>query len=52
MLFLTAHGYRYIAHYRCGNGRSSQLWNDNKMDIYTDDLAELIETSLRVFLKK
>ncbi|MFZ3041673.1 MAG: alpha/beta hydrolase [Thiobacillus sp.] len=44
ILFLTAHGYRCIAHDRRGHGRSSQPWNDNEMDAYADDLAELIET--------
>src|ERR1044071_8308811 len=42
MFFLGAHGYRCIAHYRRGHGRSSQPWNGNDMDTYADDLAELV----------
>jgi len=44
MAHLAANGYRCIAHDRRGHGRSSQLWNDNDMDTYAADLAELIET--------
>lgn len=43
MLFLSAHGYRCIAHDRRGHGRSSQPWDGNDMDTYADDLAKLIE---------
>jgi len=43
MLFLSAHGYRCIAHDRRGHGRSSQPWNGNDMDTYADDLATLVE---------
>jgi len=43
MLFLASHGYRCIAHDRRGHGRSSQPWNGNEMDTYSDDLAELFE---------
>jgi non-heme chloroperoxidase len=43
MVFLSAHGYRTIAHDRRGNGRSGQPWNGNEMDTYADDLAELAE---------
>src|ERR1035441_9755496 len=43
MVFLSAHGYRTIAHDRRGNGRSGQPWNGNDMDTYADDLAELAE---------
>ena len=43
MFFLASHGYRTIAHDRRGHGRSSQPWNGNDMDTYSDDLAELIE---------
>jgi len=32
MLFLASRGYRCIAHYRRGHGRSSQPWNGNDMD--------------------
>jgi non-heme chloroperoxidase len=43
MYFLGAHGYRCIAHDRRGHGRSSQSWNGNDMDTYSDDLAALFE---------
>src|SRR5499426_4724014 len=43
MLFLSARGYRCIAHDRRGHGRSGQPWNGNDMDTYADDLAELTE---------
>jgi non-heme chloroperoxidase len=43
MFFLSSHGYRTIAHDRRGHGKSSQPWDDNNMDTYTDDLAQLIE---------
>ncbi|MBC7963216.1 MAG: alpha/beta hydrolase [Steroidobacteraceae bacterium] len=43
MLFLSAHGYRCIAHDRRGHGRSSQPWDGNDMDTYADDLAALVE---------
>src|SRR6476659_2298506 len=41
MLFLGQHGYRVIAHDRRGHGRSSQTWDGNEMDTYSDDLAAL-----------
>jgi non-heme chloroperoxidase len=41
MLFLSAHGYRCIAHDRRGHGRSSQTWEGNEMNAYADDLAAL-----------
>lgn len=41
MIFLTARGYRCIAHDRRGHGRSSQPWDGNEMDTYADDLAAL-----------
>ena len=44
MVFLSARGYRCIAHDRRGHGRSSQPWNGNDMDTYADDLATLVET--------
>lgn len=44
MLFLTAHGYRCIAHDRRGHGRSSQPWDGNEMNTYADDLAGLVES--------
>lgn len=43
MLFFLEKGYRVIAHDRRGHGRSSQTWDDNTMDQFADDLAELIE---------
>jgi non-heme chloroperoxidase len=43
MLFLSAHGFRCIAHDRRGHGRSGQPWNGNDMDTYADDLAALVE---------
>jgi non-heme chloroperoxidase len=43
MLFLSARGYRCIAHDRRGHGRSSQPWEGNDMDHYADDLAALTE---------
>ena len=44
MMFLGQRGYRVIAHDRRGHGRSSQTWDGNDMDTYSDDLAELIDT--------
>jgi non-heme chloroperoxidase len=41
MLFLSAQGYRCIAHDRRGHGRSSQTWEGNEMNAYADDLAAL-----------
>jgi non-heme chloroperoxidase len=43
MLFLGQHGYRVIAHDRRSHGRSSQTWDGNEMDTYSDDLATLFE---------
>jgi non-heme chloroperoxidase len=43
MLFFGQQGYRVIAHDRRGHGRSSQTWDDNEMDTYSDDLATLFE---------
>ncbi len=43
MLFLGQHGYRVIAHDRRGHGRSSQTWDGNEMDTYSDDLAAIFE---------
>jgi non-heme chloroperoxidase len=43
MLFLAERGYRCIAHDRRGHGRSSQPWDGNEMDTYSDDLAALVE---------
>jgi non-heme chloroperoxidase len=44
MLFFGQHGFRVIAHDRRGHGRSSQTWDGNEMDTYSDDLAALFET--------
>src|SRR3954465_9344617 len=43
MFFLASRGYRCIAHDRRGHGRSSQPWNGNDMDTYSDDLAALMD---------
>jgi non-heme chloroperoxidase len=43
MYFLSARGYRCIAHDRRGHGRSSQPLEGNNMDTYADDLAALVE---------
>ena len=43
MVFLSAHGYRCIAHDRRGHGRSSQPGSGNEMNTYADDLAKLTE---------
>jgi non-heme chloroperoxidase len=44
MIFLSARGYRCIAHDRRGHGRSSQPWGGNDMDTYADDLAKVVES--------
>src|SRR4051794_14617819 len=43
MLFFGQQGFRVIAHDRRGHGRSTQTWDGNDMDTYSDDLAELTE---------
>ena len=43
MIFLAARGYRCIAHDRRGHGRSSQPWNGNEMDTYSDDLRAVVK---------
>lgn len=43
MVFLLERGYRVIAHDRRGHGRSTQTFENNTMDQYADDLAQLIE---------
>ena len=43
MLFFGQHGYRVIAHDRRGHGRSTQTWDGNEMDTYSDDLSALFE---------
>jgi non-heme chloroperoxidase len=42
MLFLAGHGYRVIAHDRRSHGRSDQTWDNNTMEQYVDDYAELL----------
>jgi non-heme chloroperoxidase len=44
MIFLSARGYRCIAHDRRGHGRSSQPWSGNEMDAYADDLAKVVDS--------
>lgn len=41
MLYFLHRGYRVIAHDRRGHGRSSQPFQGNDMDTYSDDLAAL-----------
>jgi len=41
MSFLSARGFRCIAHDRRGHGRSTQTLDGNDMDTYADDLAAL-----------
>src|SRR3981081_3779011 len=43
MVFLGAHGYRWLAQDRRGDGGVGQPWNGNEMDTYADDLAQLVE---------
>lgn len=43
MAFLLEKGYRVIAHDRRGHGRSAQTFENNTMDQFADDLAQLIE---------
>ncbi|MDX0834503.1 alpha/beta fold hydrolase [Sinorhizobium medicae] len=43
MVFFASKGYRVVAHDRRSHGRSDQVWDNNTMDQYADDLAELIE---------
>jgi non-heme chloroperoxidase len=44
MLFFGQHGYRVVARDRRGHGRSSQTWDGDEVDTYSDDLAALLET--------
>jgi non-heme chloroperoxidase len=43
MLFLGGQGFRVIAHDRRSHGRSTQTWDNNTMEQYRADLAELLE---------
>lgn len=43
MVSFASKGYRVVAHDRRSHGRSDQVWDNNTMDQYADDLAELIE---------
>lgn len=43
MLYFGQRGYRVIAHDRRGHGRSTQTWDGNEMDTYSDDLATLFD---------
>src|SRR3546814_8369186 len=43
MVFLANQGFRTSAHDRRSHGRSDQVWDNNNMDQYADDLAELSE---------
>jgi non-heme chloroperoxidase len=44
MVFFANNGFRTIAHDRRSHGRSDQVWDNNNMDQYADDLSDLIET--------
>jgi non-heme chloroperoxidase len=43
MVFFANNGFRTIAHDRRSHGRSDQVWDNNNMDQYADDLSDLIE---------
>jgi non-heme chloroperoxidase len=43
MLYLGSRGYRVIAHDRRSHGRSDQTWDNNTMEQYVDDYAELLD---------
>jgi len=43
MMFFGQRGYRVIAHDRRGHGRSTQTWDGNDMDTYSDDLAAVLQ---------
>jgi non-heme chloroperoxidase len=43
MFYFASAGYRCIGADRRGHGRSSQPWNGNDMDTYSDDLATLVD---------
>ncbi len=42
MVYFANEGFRTIAHDRRSHGRSDQVWDNNNMDQYADDLADLI----------
>jgi non-heme chloroperoxidase len=42
MVFFADQGFRTIAHDRRSHGRSDQVWDNNTMDQYADDLADLM----------
>lgn len=44
MVYFAREGFRAIAHDRRSHGRSDQVWDNNTMDQYADDLGELLET--------
>ncbi len=39
MVFFANNGFRTIAHDRRSHGRSDQVWHNNTMDQYADDLS-------------
>src|SRR3954468_21872986 len=43
LLFVTANGYRGIAHDRRAHGRSTQTSSGNDLDHYADDLADVLD---------
>jgi non-heme chloroperoxidase len=43
MMFFGQKGFRVIAHDRRGHGRSTQTWDGNDMDTYSDDVAAVID---------
>ncbi|MBT9372323.1 alpha/beta hydrolase [Rhizobium sp. CSW-27] len=42
LVYFADRGFRTIAHDRRSHGRSDQVWQNNTMDRYADDLADLI----------
>lgn len=43
MFYLALKGFRVIAHDRRGHGRSTESYENNTLDQYADDLAELVK---------
>ena len=43
LLYFLGKGYRVVAHYRRGHGRSSQVWDGHDMDHYADDVAAVVK---------